>query len=88
MAKPIDFMGMVTDMAKKIEDAAKELRARTIFSYYWDGKITVGDEEMNKLSDESLKRVVIQGNLMVSKAAQIRAAREVEGLREKTDGVG
>lgn len=82
MAKEFDFMGMVTDMAKKIEDAAKEMRARTMFGYFWDGKVTQGETELDKLSDEHLKRLVIQGNIMVSKAAQIRSKREVEQLRK------
>jgi len=87
MAKPFDFMGMVNDFAGVIEKQAGVLRPRVVFGHYWDGKITKGQEELERLTDEQLKRLVIQGNLMISAAANVRQARSV-AIPEDTNGVG
>lgn len=83
--KPFDFMGMVNDFAGVIEKQATMLRPRVVFGHFWDGKEKKGQEELERLTDEQLARLVTQGNLMVSKAAQIRAARSIP---EGNDGVG
>jgi hypothetical protein len=85
MAKPFDFMGMVNDFAGVIEKQGQILRPRVVWGHYWDGNITKAREELNKLTDDQLKKLVIQGNNMISAAARVRVEREEKA---EADGVG
>lgn len=78
---------ILKDAGEKIQAEAERIRKRAIFTYYWDGQITAGEKEMERFTDEELKRLVIQGNLMVTAAANIRQRRE-KAKEDQTDGVG
>jgi hypothetical protein len=94
MAKPktFDFMGMVNDLSGIIQKQGELLRPRVVWGHFWDGKTPKAREELERLTDEQLSRLVIVGNEMVSAAANLRVMREREAEKASkkagTDGVG
>lgn len=87
--KPFDFMGMVNDFAGVIEKQGQILRPRVVWGHFWDGKTAKAREELERLTDEQLRQLVIVGNEMVSAAANLRVFREREAEKKgKPNGLG